>query len=122
MTVSINEAAKALGISSTSVRRLMKRGFLRPLRHLRHLMIPVAQLLALTQECSPATDILTRPPRRKVSGATPKPERVGERPYLAGFSPEEVEAINKQTNDADAPPALDSKKLEHETAMEGGAE
>jgi hypothetical protein len=41
----LEDAAKYLGgISTVSVRRLIKRGFIRPNRALRHILIPVTEL------------------------------------------------------------------------------
>jgi hypothetical protein len=41
---SIRETAGALGISATSVRRLIQRGLLRPNRALRHLLISAIEI------------------------------------------------------------------------------
>jgi excisionase family DNA binding protein len=41
---SVRETAIALGISRTSVRRLIQRGLLRPNRALRHLLIPATEI------------------------------------------------------------------------------
>lgn len=40
----ISEVAAALGIKEISVRRLIKRGLLKPSRVLRHQLIPVSQI------------------------------------------------------------------------------
>jgi excisionase family DNA binding protein len=42
--VKIGEAAELLGISESSVRRLIDRGILKPSRVLRHLLIPATQI------------------------------------------------------------------------------
>jgi excisionase family DNA binding protein len=42
--LSIAETAGTLGISQTSVRRLIARGKLRACRQLRHILIPVAEI------------------------------------------------------------------------------
>jgi len=47
---SIKETATALGISPPSVRRLIKRGLLRPNRALRHLLIPASELDRFLQQ------------------------------------------------------------------------
>ena len=53
LALRIPEVAQALGISKTSVRRLIKRGHLKPLRILRHVLVPVEQLSKLVNgECS----------------------------------------------------------------------
>lgn len=41
---SIRETATTLGVSQSSVRRLIHRGILKPIRVLRHLLIPVNQI------------------------------------------------------------------------------
>lgn len=51
LTLKIKEAAQLLGVSSASVRRLIQRGQLKPLRHLRHVLIPVHQLRELIEGC-----------------------------------------------------------------------
>jgi excisionase family DNA binding protein len=40
----IKDAAQYLAVSTISVRRLIKRGLIRPNRALRHVLIPVAEL------------------------------------------------------------------------------
>jgi excisionase family DNA binding protein len=40
----IKDAAKYLGVSPISVRRLIKRGLIKPNRALRHILIPVGEL------------------------------------------------------------------------------
>jgi excisionase family DNA binding protein len=45
--VKISEAAGLLGVSESSIRRLISRGILKPIRVLRHLLIPLKQLDAL---------------------------------------------------------------------------
>lgn len=45
--LSVQESARAMGVSDASIRRLIARGLLRPSRVLRHLRIPVNQLHAL---------------------------------------------------------------------------
>jgi excisionase family DNA binding protein len=45
--VKVSEAAGMLGVSESSVRRLISRGILKPIRVLRHLLIPLKQLDAL---------------------------------------------------------------------------
>ena len=40
----VRQAANYLGVSATSIRRLIKRGLINPNRALRHLLIPVTQL------------------------------------------------------------------------------
>jgi excisionase family DNA binding protein len=52
LTLKIDEAAKMLGVSQTSVRRLIQRGHLKPLRHFRHVLIPVVQLKRMIEEAS----------------------------------------------------------------------
>lgn len=47
LTLKVGEAASVLGVSTSTVRRLIARGFLKPLRQLRHLLIPVDQVNAL---------------------------------------------------------------------------
>lgn len=47
LTLKVGEAASLLGVSTSTVRRLIARGFLKPLRQLRHLLIPVDQVNAL---------------------------------------------------------------------------
>ncbi|MCB1232273.1 MAG: helix-turn-helix domain-containing protein [Verrucomicrobiae bacterium] len=43
----VAEAAEALGVSQTTVRRLIRRGSLRPCRALRHVLIPVSEVRRL---------------------------------------------------------------------------
>ena len=40
----LNEAAAILGISGTSLRRLIKRGEIKPCRVLRHVLVPVTEI------------------------------------------------------------------------------
>jgi excisionase family DNA binding protein len=40
----VKEASEYLGVSSVTVRRLVKRGLIRPNLALRHILIPVAEL------------------------------------------------------------------------------
>ena len=47
LTLRISEAAKVLGVSETSIRRLIKRGHLKPVRLFRHVLIPIRQLTML---------------------------------------------------------------------------
>jgi excisionase family DNA binding protein len=47
---SIKETGVLLGISQPSVRRLIKRGLLRPNRALRHLLIPASELDRFLQQ------------------------------------------------------------------------
>jgi excisionase family DNA binding protein len=47
---SIKETGILLGISQPSVRRLIKRGLLRPNRALRHLLIPASELDRFLQQ------------------------------------------------------------------------
>jgi excisionase family DNA binding protein len=42
--VKISEAAVLLGVSDSSVRRLISRGIIKPCRVLRHLLIPLIQI------------------------------------------------------------------------------
>jgi excisionase family DNA binding protein len=42
--VKLKEAARYLGISPVSVRRLIKRGFIKPIRVLRHVLISIVEL------------------------------------------------------------------------------
>jgi excisionase family DNA binding protein len=42
--VKLKEAANYLGVSPISIRRLIKRGLIKPNRALRHVLIPVAEL------------------------------------------------------------------------------
>ena len=51
----LKEAAVYLGVQPTSVRRLISRGILKPLRVLRHIIIPVSQLDALLEGESEGT-------------------------------------------------------------------
>jgi excisionase family DNA binding protein len=47
---SIKETGMLLGISQSSVRRLIKRGLLRPNRALRHLLIPASEIDRFLQQ------------------------------------------------------------------------
>jgi excisionase family DNA binding protein len=47
LALRIPEVAQALGVSETSVRRLIQRGHLKPLRLFRHVLIPTEQLTKL---------------------------------------------------------------------------
>ena len=47
---SLKETASTLGISESSVRRLIARGKLRPSRLLRHLMVPVEEIDRLLRD------------------------------------------------------------------------
>ena len=49
--VKLKDAANYLGISTLSMRRLIKRGLIRPNRALRHLLIPVAELDRFLADC-----------------------------------------------------------------------
>ena len=49
LLVSIGEAAQLLSVSQSSVRRLIQRGHLRPVRLWRHLRIPLAQVRKLAE-------------------------------------------------------------------------
>lgn len=49
---SVEQTAIALGVSKTSVRRLVRRGLLRPLDAMRHLRIPVEQIDVLVKATS----------------------------------------------------------------------
>ncbi len=46
----IAEAASALGVTPISIRRLIKRGLIRPNRALRHVLIPVQEIDRLLLE------------------------------------------------------------------------
>jgi excisionase family DNA binding protein len=46
----IKDAAKYLGISSISVRRLIERGLIKPNRALRHVIIPLSELTRFLEE------------------------------------------------------------------------
>ena len=46
----LRDAATYLGISPISLRRLIKRGFVRPIRVLRHILISVAELDRFLEE------------------------------------------------------------------------
>jgi excisionase family DNA binding protein len=48
--VKLREAASYLGISPSSVRRLIKRGLIKANRALRHILIPVAELDRFLEE------------------------------------------------------------------------
>jgi excisionase family DNA binding protein len=43
-SVKISEAAVILGVSESSIRRLIDRGIIKPSRVLRHLLVPLKQL------------------------------------------------------------------------------
>jgi len=47
LALSVKEAAGTIGVSESSVRRLIARGLLKPSRVLRHLRIPIEQLKTL---------------------------------------------------------------------------
>lgn len=72
LTLKIGEAASLLGVSTSTVRRLISRGFLRPLRQLRHLLIPVEQLTALVAAESTRSDNSDRDVTVTPSGKNPK--------------------------------------------------
>ena len=44
------DAAKYLGVAPISVRRLIKRGLIKPNRALRHILIPISELHRFLQE------------------------------------------------------------------------
>ncbi|MHA3774794.1 helix-turn-helix domain-containing protein [Verrucomicrobiota bacterium sgz303538] len=46
-TYKINETAAILGVAATTVRRMISRGLLKPLRITRHLLIPAEQIEAV---------------------------------------------------------------------------
>lgn len=58
LTLRIPEVAKALGISETSVRRLIRRGQLKPLRLFRHVLIPTEQLTKLVHNACTSNEVV----------------------------------------------------------------
>lgn len=47
LTLRIPEVAQALSVSESTVRRMIRRGHLKPLRIVRHILVPVDQLSKL---------------------------------------------------------------------------
>lgn len=98
----VNETANALGVSPTTVYRLTARGLLKPLRHLRHLAFPVAQLLSLTGSDGTTISVPAKVKRdRKNKKSKPGPTPPGPLeydpswPFLPGLSPDEVLATQE---------------------------
>lgn len=44
LSYKISEAATALGVSPASIRRLIARGIIKPVRILRHVLVPASEL------------------------------------------------------------------------------
>ncbi|MBE2283982.1 MAG: helix-turn-helix domain-containing protein [Prosthecobacter sp.] len=93
----VNQTASALGVSPTTVYRLTARGLLKPLRHIRHLAFPVAQLLSLTGGDGTVINMPSQIKKdRKNKRPKPAPTLPGPLeydpswPFLPGLSPDEV--------------------------------
>lgn len=100
LLLSVKETASVLGLSVSSTYRLVSRKVLLPIRHLRCLLIPASQLIKLTGGEGQVIHLPSKSPHSKngknacptqTPSLNPKPEVCG--PFLPGFSPEEVMAI-----------------------------
>ena len=99
----VNETASALGVSPTTVYRLTARGVLKPLRHIRHLAFPVAQLISLTGGDGTVINVPAKVrgdrknKKSKPAPTTPGPlEHDPSCPFLPGLSPDEVLATQEK--------------------------
>lgn len=93
----VNETASALGVSPTTIYRLTARGVLKPLRHIRHLSFPVAQLISIAGGDGSVINVPSNAKRdRKNKRPKPAPTPPGPLeynpswPFLPGLSPDEV--------------------------------
>lgn len=93
----VNETASALGVSSTTIYRLTARGVLKPLRHIRHLSFPVAQLISIAGGDGSVINVPSNAKKdRKNKRPKPAPTPPGPLeynpswPFLPGLSPDEV--------------------------------
>lgn len=102
LSLSVEESARLLGLSPTTIRRLSARGVLKPLRHLRHLQIPASQLIQLTGGDGQIIRVpakVKRNGKNKKSKPVPTPpgplEHDPNWPFLPGLSPDEVLATQE---------------------------
>jgi hypothetical protein len=100
LCLNIKETASILGLSENTEHRLVKRKTLIPLRHLRYPLIPAAQIIALTGGEGQVIHLPSKSPGSKKDKSrspthAPSLEQtpVVSGPFLPGFSPEEVMAI-----------------------------
>jgi len=101
LTLNIIETATVLGVSVTTVRRLLARGLLKPLRHLRHIQIEATQIIQFTGGGGGVIHLPAKTTRTKKQITSPirqphacgSPDKDHNLPYLPGFSPEEIMAI-----------------------------
>lgn len=100
LCLNIKETASILGLSVTTAYRLVARKILVPLRHLRCPLIPAAQIIALTGGEGQVIHLPSKSPRSKKDKSrspthAPSLEQtpVVSGPFLPGFSPREVMAI-----------------------------
>lgn len=102
LSLSVEESARLLGHSPTTTRRLIARGLLKPMRHLRHLQIPASQLIQLAGGDGQVIHVpakSTRTRKHKKSSPAPTPpgplEYDPRWPFLPGLSPDEVLATQE---------------------------
>lgn len=104
LALSISETAQLLSVSETSVRRLILRGVLQPLRILRHIMIPAEQLIKLAGDkiiLVPTCDqsMQTNQVKDRQPVVHPDTEPLDATPFLPGLSPVELKAIKSLPSD-----------------------
>ncbi len=104
LALSISETAQLLSVSKSSVRRLILRGLLQPLRILRHIMIPAEQLIKLAGDkiiLVPTCDqsMLTKEPKDRRPAEHPDQPHLDATPYLPGLNPAELKAIKSPPSD-----------------------
>lgn len=102
LTLNVEESASLFGVSPTTIRRLIARGLLKPLRHLRHLQIPASQLIQLAGGDGQVIHVSAKATRtRKDKKSSPAPTLPGplehdpKWPFLPGLSPDQVMATQE---------------------------
>jgi len=104
LALSIPETARLLSVSETNVRRLITRGHLKPLRLLRHILIPAEQLINLAGDKT--IFVATRDQRMQDDPLEdrqpvlhPDKDALDKVPFLPGTSPVELKAIKSLPSD-----------------------